>query len=305
MSDKIERFLINTGLYDKFEISKEDTDELRKLLDGVFKIELYCPSCKAARTFISDEYTTKRKSIGGGTNPPMDLSIRLPINNDTDKEDVVTSSPDDILEQLKQLDYEKLLSPFAEVKRDFLCARDPQHKTSFYLQIKQDHIEKVGQYPALAEITAHSSNKYRRLLKEKYTELTKATGLFSHGIGIGSFVYLRRIFEGLIEEAHTQALTLSEWDEPEYSKSRMSEKILLLKPFLPPFLVQHRKIYGILSKGIHELSEDECKRIFPTVKIGIELILDEKLEKLEKEKKIKEISSQLEDIERELKPDDE
>ena len=57
----------------------------------------------------------------------------------------------------------------------------------------------------------------------------------------------------------------------------MDEKIKLLEDYLPAFLVQNRRLYGILSKGVHELSEAECIKAFPTVKGGLELILDERL----------------------------
>jgi hypothetical protein len=67
----------------------------------------------------------------------------------------------------------------------------------------------------------------------------------------------------------------------------MDEKIELLKLHLPEFLVQNRKLYGILSKGVHELSERECLEYFDSVKVGVELILDEKLEQHKKQQKIK------------------
>ena len=73
-----------------------------------------------------------------------------------------------------------------------------------------------------------------------------------------------------------------------YQNSRISEKIELLDKHLPGFLVENKILYGILSKGIHVLTENECLEYFETVKVGIELILDEKLEKFEKEKKIEE-----------------
>ncbi|MBC3806012.1 hypothetical protein H8K52_01475 [Undibacterium seohonense] len=47
-------------------------------------------------------------------------------------------------------------------------------------------------------------------------------------------------------------------------------------------------MYSILSKGIHELSENECLTAFPIVKIGIEIILDGKLEAIERERKLTE-----------------
>jgi len=41
--------------------------------------------------------------------------------------------------------------------------------------------------------------KYRLVLRgDNWAELYKAVGLAAHGEGIGSFVYLRRVFERLI-----------------------------------------------------------------------------------------------------------
>jgi hypothetical protein len=67
----------------------------------------------------------------------------------------------------------------------------------------------------------------------------------------------------------------------------MDDKIDLLKSYLPAFLIKNKSLYGILSKGIHELKEQECLDIFPVVKLGIELILDEKIKLKEQEDKIK------------------
>ena len=66
----------------------------------------------------------------------------------------------------------------------------------------------------------------------------------------------------------------------------MGERILLLSKYLPDFLVENRAIYGVLSKGIHELSEEECLNAFPAVKLGIEIILDAKLEEAARRKKL-------------------
>lgn len=81
----------------------------------------------------------------------------------------------------------------------------------------------------------------------------------------------------------------------------MNEKIRLLKDYLPEFLVKNKFIYSILSKAIHELREDECLKYFAPVKLGIELILDEKLEELDREAKIKEAAKSLSEIHSELK----
>lgn len=176
----------------------------------------------------------------------------------------------------------------------FFCSRDTKHRLVFSFLIHNHKITKIGQYPSLADLATVKIQKYRKVLgTDAYAEFNRAVGLASHGIGIGAFVYLRRIFENLIEEAHKLEIASSEWDEELYQKGRMDDKISLLKRTLPEFLVQNKSLYSILSKGIHELGESECLSAFPITKLGIELILDEKLEKLQQEIKIKEASKDI------------
>ena len=166
----------------------------------------------------------------------------------------------------------------------YACARNNCHKYFTYYLKSSDKLTKIGQYPSVADFQIPQSVKYRKILgEEQYRELTKGIGLSAHGVGIGAFVYLRRVFENLIEKAHIQAQEEnSNFDNEEFGKSRMDEKINILKNHLPNFLVENRGIYAILSKGIHELAEDECQNYFESMKIGIEQILDEKI--IQKEK---------------------
>lgn len=171
----------------------------------------------------------------------------------------------------------------------FRCSRDSHHLLFFLVNIdgEERSLEKIGQYPSLATLSMYDVKQYQTVLaKDTFRELTKAIGLAAHGVGIGSFVYLRRIFEGLVEEAHVEAMVQRDWDDELYGKSRMGEKIELLADYLPSFLVENKSMYGILSKGIHELSEDVCLAAFPVVKVGIEIILDAKIEEAAAKKKL-------------------
>jgi len=162
-----------------------------------------------------------------------------------------------------------------EMLFDFLIKWDPM-KIS---------LTKVGQFPSVADFHVDQVKQYNKLLnKEKLREFTKAIGLAANGVGIGSFVYLRRIFEDLIFEAYDE-YKKKHGDVIDFNKKRMAEKIDSLHDFLPEFLVENRELYGILSKGIHELDEKDCLAHFDAVKVGIEMILDEKLEQLNKKKK--------------------
>lgn len=172
-------------------------------------------------------------------------------------------------------------------KRAFVCLRNKDHTLNFFFRVNDFKVQKVGQYPSMADLNTYDVKKYAEVLdKQQYSDLRKSIGLVSHGIGIGSFVYLRRIFEDLVEGAKEHAEKQGVLDIDVYKSCRMAEKIQMLDKFLPPFLVEHRKLYGILSKGIHELTEDECLKSFDVVKLGIEIILDEHLEQKSKQAKI-------------------
>jgi hypothetical protein len=169
----------------------------------------------------------------------------------------------------------------------FTCIRDQSHFTTFLFRAHKGEVEKIGQFPSLGDLAAPDLQKYRPVLtNERYRELVRGVGLASHDVGIGAFIYLRRVFEHLIESAHSKAKAVPGWDETAFEKARMDEKIQLLKNSLPQFLVENRVLYKILSSGVHELSEEECLRAYPAVKIGIELILDDELERHKREKKV-------------------
>lgn len=163
-----------------------------------------------------------------------------------------------------------------------------------YYDIESLSVQKIGQIPSIADFHISQIKKYDKVLsKEKLKEFTRAIGLAANGVGIGSFVYLRRIFEDLIEESHLKAKKITGWDESDYIKQRMAEKIELLKDYLPDFLVENKSLYGILSVGIHSLTETDCLAYFETVKLGIELILDEKVDAFQKQKKIEDAKSKI------------
>lgn len=162
-------------------------------------------------------------------------------------------------------------------------------------------LKKVGQFPSLADLQFFDLKKYQKLLKDSYRELTRAVGLHSAGIGIGSFVYLRRIFESICEEAHQECITLKGWNEEEYCKKRFNEKLDYLEGFgisiLPDELISIKaKLYGVLSKGVHEYAETECQDLFPSLKMAIELLLDNKLALVERQRKISKMAKTINSV---------
>lgn len=269
-------FYFNVPLYKPYNISFEYTNEIYNILFYTSRIDAYCTRCKKESTFTPVN------------NYPFDNKPPLYYNFDN-----------------KNTYFEKLITNSYTYEIKFKCTRCGFYNLSynfFILDIRniissdppkterKTELIKVGQYPSIADLNNTDIIKYRKVLnKEKYNELNKAIGLSSHGVGVGSFVYLRRIFEDLIESTFLK----SKLEEELFRKARMDEKIQLLKDFLPTFLIENKSLYKILSKGIHELNEEECLSMFHIVKVGIELILEEKLEEYEKQIKIDEAKKAL------------
>ena len=81
-------------------------------------------------------------------------------------------------------------------------------KIDIVLLLAEDKsIMKIGQYPSIADVHIGQIKDYKGLLsKEELKDFTRSIGLAANGVGVGSFVYLRRIFENLIQSAYEQAL---------------------------------------------------------------------------------------------------
>lgn len=271
---EVDQFLLETPLYERFEISNTDGDALFNLIFHTSKLDCFCPFCEKDSTFI-------------GTNTAPNFNGYNITNYDN-------------MVKYGKKDYKYFLNTIHHI--NLYCSRVEEHKMQQVVYITETELFKIGQYPSIAEISQPELKKYRAVLsKEKYGELNRGVGLVTHGVGIGAYVYLRRIFEDLIEEAHENLSKIEGWEEEFYQKSRMNEKIELLAAELPDFLVENKALYGVLSKGIHELSEQECLDYFPTVKLGIELILDEKLETKKRQDKIAAAKKSIQSISKDVK----
>lgn len=169
----------------------------------------------------------------------------------------------------------------------------------------------IGQHPSYRDIENPQMKRFKKVLGNYFPELSTAIRLFSVNVGIGSFVYLRRIIEKLVYDTFKEAEAAGVLTEQEFEyreaedgkkyRNGIEEKIKLLKGFLPAMITDQPQIYGIVSKGIHELSEDECLKYFPVVKDGIIMILDDIVAKKEKEKAAAEYKKSMNGIITDLK----
>lgn len=277
-------FLFDLPLYHK--VSRDDSEDIINFLMirglGKREVDGYNPieQCESTFAMFCSAYNTIQNPLGRGH---LEVSYVSGISEKFDTFEVI----------LKCKRYGTFLHYLVHAEYD---NEDYEHSHIM-------SISKVGQYPSVADFHIGQVHKYDKVLpKDKMREFTKAIGLAANGVGIGSFVYLRRIFEYLVFEAHEVAKSKNpSFDKTAFTSGRMNEKIQMLSGYLPDYLVEHHAIYGILSKGIHELGEEECKKYFPILKASIELILDEKLEAYQKEMRKKEIGNALSQIAGEIK----
>lgn len=183
-------------------------------------------------------------------------------------------------ERLKQLRFED-----GQFALHLGCTRNTDHIYSYFFNYdeKESILTKIGQMPSLEDVAGADIQRFRRILGDDFAELRKATGLYAHGIGIGSFVYLRRIFENLVENARSIADPKGD-RVTEFRQMRMADQISELADFLPPAVVKYKETYGILSKGLHDLTEEDCKRHFPVVRAAVIMMLEQRYEAAEKAK---------------------
>ena len=270
----IESFFLEIPLYEKFPFTEADGNYIYVLKFFSGKVDAYCPFCEKSSTFRGNQ---SQPSPGG-----------FQVANYSE------------LKQRGGVGLSGWINKIFPI--NLICTRNESHLMQIIIYLTENEFFKIGQFPSIADLSMPDLRKYRDVLSsEKYKELNRGIGLITHGVGVGAFVYLRRIFEDLIEEARIEHSKLAEWDEDTYQRSRMDDKIEILKSSLPDFLTENRKLYGILSKGIHELTENECLEYFPTVKLGVELILDEKLEHKRRKNKIEAAKKSLGKIQSDLK----
>jgi len=284
-------FLENWGLYSPCEIGIEDLEELELLDNETIRISTYCVNCEVPRVF-----TTIPRS------EELSKAHSIPVRSN------VFESP----EEIRRRHYKQALMNLESRHLRFICAFDNGH--NFEVLIKTitgspDLIMKTGQYPSVADIEKPDIKKYSAILPEEYLkEYRRALGLFADGIGIGSFVYLRRIFEKLVINAFGVAKEAGKLTEDEFNfvdkemhQRRMDGKIRILKGYLPDIIIENAGIYSVLSVGIHELSEEDCLKYFPVVDSGIQIMLDYYLEMKNRQKREGTFAKEIAKIKGEIK----
>ena len=136
-------------------------------------------------------------------------------------------------------------------------------------------LTKFGQWPALVSFHQNDLEKYRKVTtREQRSDFIRAVQAASQGFSAGACTYLRRIVESIKREAleEKRAKGVDEAWEVEFKAAKTNRQMEMLTGFLPEFLLKNKRLYNLLSEGLHNMTDDECRELFPNLRQAIELV---------------------------------
>lgn len=259
-------------LYTKIDITDMSKKEILDIIFYKNPIDCFCPYCENPSIFLKI--------------PDFELAIR---------EKTMAENP---------------LSPYVEGKLfdkpetfqlNFACSRNDNHILNVIYKVENETITKIGQSPSLFDIQKNDFKKYRKILGNNYSDFSKAIMFYTSNYGVAAFTHIRRILENFfVKKAYEIKKVQIDWNDKEYKDLRFQGKLEVLRDLLPPTLINNARLYSIVSKGIHELEEDECLLAFEAVKECIMLSLNDIIKEENDNKSQKKIKSALSRIENKI-----
>jgi len=237
--------------------------------DGKTKFKTYCVMCQADESFTSNSHLDYLSNYGTYWHKIKNGNY-LFIGEYKDKN--------------LYLDEDNLGKSYLRTEI-LTCNLDESHQYIIYYEVFFDEnefvITKIGQNISPYEIGLPEVKKYEKILdefdiKEDYRKVFIHR---IHGDYIAALLYLRRVFEKMINKLI---------DDSTDSRTLMDVKIKNLKKdnkINPDIEELTSSVYALMSKGIHELNNEECNELFKSLNEFVEMQLI--FVKTEKEKKKK------------------
>lgn len=237
-NDVLVDLLLNKGLYYAIDTGSDVGERVnRKLRIGEsVGFDTYCVGCQRETTFRIQTQKVATRTVGG--------------------------------------QYSSHVTPPLVFAARAVCQRG-FHVYTYVFTDSDDKLTKIGQMPSVADLSFGELRSIDRSLdKQDRKELGKAIGLSAHDTAIGAFVYLRRVFERMIQRAHERQSEAGHAVEG-FETMRMEDRIAELKDELPEKIVQNSAVFSVLSVGIHELTEEQCAKHFPVMKAVLFQMLEQ------------------------------
>lgn len=259
---------VNMNLFE--DINVEDYKQLFNQDNKSFMS--YCPECGRETTFeMSKHYERKRRGVEIAMN-------NYPIGETMAKDsDVIKAMFGD----------DGFNSDFKLYIQEYECCVNRNHMNYNIYKICGDKIIKIGQYPSdsdngsseyLDKVKGICSNKEA---KEIVKYIKTALIMESYGYGIAALLYIRRAFEQLI--------SISEGKDRNDNTGIIMKDRIKNNKYLPDIIKNNTKIYNVISEGIHNQTEEECRELFKILKAGVIILISKTYEHVKEEKVLKEL----------------
>ena len=259
MTEKLADLLKNKGVY-----SKTSSCTFERFLHVCYRdnapksLDLSCPKCKVDKTFI---FVRSEELNSLGT---LEYS-----NGKTN----ITAG------RIKVLIYE--------------CPSCGE-RLLFLLYFDGTCIVKIAQYPSLYDVSRDELKKYQKnglLEDDSFSQLYKAELCASSSYYIAAYTYMRRVYETMLLSVFDQNKDEIGLTEDDFRKLHSDKKLEAIKDYLAIDDEIYLPLYGLLSAGIHAMTEEQCCEDYNVLKPILLDILAEQKAKKEKESKRKELKA--------------
>ena len=257
MKEKLIDLLKNKGVYTKTSSCTFENFLYVCYRDNAPKsLDLCCPQCKAEKTFV---FVRSEELNSLGT---------LQYNNGTNS---------NYYGLIKVLVYE--------------CPTCSE-RLIFALYFDGNCIVKIAQYPSLFDVSRDELKKYQKnglIDNESFSQLYKAELCASSSYYVAAYTYMRRVYETMLMSVFEQNQEDIGITEADFRRLHSDKKLEAIKDYLAIDDEIYLPLYGLLSAGIHAMTEEQCCEDYTVLKPILLEILAEQKAKKEKAAKRKEL----------------
>lgn len=278
-------FLLTCPLYVRVRASADDISGFRTHAEA---FDSYCPECGRTATWRLSQDGSATALLNRLRLEAVERKVSSapePITPIRQSSGVMVQSPRLRGETppVPPLEPSPWLRPFVLRTR---CTRQG-HEAEFHFHVAPHaaadaDLVKFGQFPSLTDFQLGDLSAIDEgMTRRERREFVQAINTGAHGFAVAAFVYYRRVFESILvdaRDAHISEHNLTDW--PEFDVARTDERIKLLRGRIPQFVSENPHLYALLSKGVHELSEEECASELQLLRSAIELVLTDRAEKV-------------------------
>lgn len=252
-----------------------------------------CPNCKERTMFTMGPGKDLEKKV-------KNTRLRSYCDSMIDSDYYIPEVEDALNDRIREL---TSLSTARYFDKHYCCSKCKEiYRASFKLQREKNGntllVKKIGQDPDVFLHTYVCSRENEDFLKgikalEDYRRMYER---FINNDYVSSMLYMRRIIEKYIFYVFNINKSDLSITEEEFVKKKTSEKIDVIKCYLPEVFLNNKCVYGIVSKGIHQLESKDCKNLYCDIEKLINRIVDFEVDK----KNDKKLTSALQQIARSI-----